>query len=214
MPNPLVVTAAASIGSALISSRSQKKGTSAAVRGQELAIGETRAAREEFRELSQPFLAAGQSGIDPLLELLGLSGGDPLTGIEEINPLVSFLRDQGFEDIQESAAGRGFTGGTLNELTEFNTQLASTVVPGLQQQKFNQLFDLVRLGSNTATGVGTAGINAAKDVGTSFGNIGAIQRQGKIDQGEIITGGIDDLAGIFGFNQGGGFNFLNQGGLK
>ena len=217
MPNPLVVTAAASIGSALISSRSQKKATEAGVEGQELGIAEQTAAREEFRELSQPFLTAGQAGIDPLLELLGLSGGDPLTGLDEINPLVSFLRDQGFEQIQESAAGRGFTGGTLNELAEFNTQLGATIVPGLQQQRFNQLFNLVNLGQNTAAGVGQAGLQTATNIGNAFGNIGSIQGQGALNQGNIATSGISDLAGLFGFQQGGGFggggfNFFNQGG--
>ena len=212
MPNPAVGVIAAQIGSSLLQSKSARKASKAGVSGQEGAIGEQRAARQEFRELSQPFLTAGRAGIDPLLELLRLSGGDPLTGLEEINPLVSFLRDQGFEDIQESAAGRGFTGGTLNELSEFNTQLAGTIVPNLQQQRFNQLFDLVRLGSNTATGVGTAGLSTATNIGTGLTNIGNIRGQGILQQGDITTSGINSLASIFGFNQGGGFNFLNSGG--
>ena len=214
MPDSISAVVGGSLASGFFQSRAANRATDAGVRGQELAIGETRAAREEFRELSQPFLTAGQAGIGPLLELLGLSGGDPLSGLEEINPLVSFLREQGFEGIQEQAAGRGFTGGTLNELAEFNTQLAGTIVPGLQQQRFNQLFNLVGLGANTATGVGTAGLNAATNIGTGFGNIGSIQGQGALNQGNVVSGGISDLAGLFGFQQGGGFNFLNQGGLR
>lgn len=218
MPDPITAIVGAIGGSSIISglfqSRASRRATEAGVRGQELAIGEQRAAREEFRELSQPFLDFGRSGIDPLMELLGLSGGDRLSQLDEINPLVSFLRDQGFEDIQESAAGRGFTGGTLNELAEFNTQLAGTIVPGLQQQRFNQLFNVVGLGANTATGVGTAGLQTASNIGNAFGNIGSIQGRGAINQGNIFANTLGDLASIGGFTAGGGFNFLGGGGLR
>lgn len=227
MPNPIVAVVASAVGSAISSrsqSRAQDRATAAGVRGQQGAIAEQREAREEFRRLGQPFLQAGQAGIDPLLSLLGIGdeeGGQPAL-LEEINPLVSFLRDEGFEDIQESAAGRGFTGGTLNELTEFNTQLASTVVPGLQQQRFNQLFNLVGLGANTAAGVGTAGLQTASNIGAGLGNIGAIEGQGAINQGSIFSNFLSDLSGTAGFatgggfNQvgGGGFNFLGGGGLQ
>lgn len=176
--------------------------------GQQGLIDEARAAREEFRELSAPFLQAGQAGIDPLLQLLGIGGDGQPALLEEINPLVSFLRDQGFEQIQESAAGRGFTGGTLNELADFNTQLASTVVPQLQQQRFNQLFNLVGLGANTATGVGTAGLQSAQTIGQGLANIGNIQGQGAINRANVVGSGLSDLALLGGFGQGGGFNFL------
>lgn len=214
MPDPITAIVASTVGtvaSGALQSSAARDATRAGVRGQEAGIAEQRAARQEFRDLSQPFLDFGQSGIDPLMQLLGLGGGDPLSQLDEINPLVSFLRDQGFEDIQESAAGRGFTGGTLNELAEFNTQLASTVVPGLQQQRFNQLFNIVGLGANTAAGVGTAGLQTASNIGTGFQNIGNIQGQGAINQGNVFSNTLGDLANIGGFAGSGGFNFLGGG---
>jgi len=138
------------------------------------------------------------------LEQFGARGP---AGLEEINPLVSFLRDQGFADIQESAAARGRlgAGGTLQDLTQFNTQLAATVVPQLQQQRFNQLFNVLGLGANVSVGQGTAGLQTATNVSNLLGNIGQAQAQGSIAQGQIGTELISNLAGTFGSQQGGAF---------
>lgn len=131
----------------------------------------------------------------------------PLTQLDEINPLVSFLRDEGFEGIQESAAARGRlgAGGTLKDLTRFNTQLASTVVPQLQQQRFNQLFSVLGLGANAATGQGTAALNTASNIGNLQGNIGQAQALNAQQQGQIGANLASNLAGTFGAQQGGLF---------
>ncbi|MEE8289581.1 MAG: hypothetical protein V3R25_09230 [Nitrosomonadaceae bacterium] len=131
----------------------------------------------------------------------------PLSQLEEINPLVSFLRDEGFEDIQESAAARGRlgAGGTLQDLTRFNTQLASTVVPQLQQQRFNQLFNVLGLGANAATGQGTAGLQTAGNIGNLQLAQGQAQAQGAINQGNVLSDLVNQGAGIFGAAQGGAF---------
>jgi len=120
--------------------------------------------------------------------------------LEDINPLVSFIRDQGFEDIQESAAARGRlgAGGTLQDLTRFNTQLGGTLVPQLQNQRFNQLFNLLGLGANAATGQGTAALQTGVNVSNLQGNIGAAGAQNALNQGNIPTGLTNQLAWTFG----------------
>ncbi len=120
--------------------------------------------------------------------------------IEEVNPLVSFLRDQGFEDIQESAAASGTlrSGGTLQDLSRFNTNLAATVVPQLQQQRFNQLFNLLGLGQNAAVGQGTASLNTATNIGSLLQDRGNNQAVLANTQGEIAGNTLADLAGIYG----------------
>lgn len=145
-------------------------------------------------------------------ESQGLQTADPALGpdaqLAEINPLVSFLRDEGFSEIQETAAARGRlgAGGTLEDLTRFNTNLASTVVPQLQQQRFNQLFNLLGLGSNVTVGQGTAGLQTATNISNILGQQGAVQGQADINQGQIQSNLIGDLAGVFGAQQGGLFN--------
>lgn len=128
----------------------------------------------------------------------------PPSMLEQVNPLVSFVRDQGFQDIQESAAARGQlrSGGTLRDLTEFNTNIASTVVPQLQQQRFNQLFNLLGLGSNAAAGQGTAALSTASNIGNILQGVGGAQAQGAINQGNINSNLVGDLAGAFGYFRG------------
>jgi hypothetical protein len=132
--------------------------------------------------------------------------------LSEVNPLVSFLRDEGFEDIQESAAARGQlrSGGTLEDLTRFNTQLASTVAPQLQQQRFNQLFSVLGLGQNAAVGQGSAALSTASNIGNILQQQGTAQAQGELRQGEIQGNTVADLAGTFGRFQGRGDTFGNK----
>lgn len=122
------------------------------------------------------------------------------TQIEEINPILSFLRDEGFEDIQESAAARGRlgAGGTLKDLTRFNTQLASTVVPQLQQQRFSQLFNLLGLGGNVATGQGTAALQTAGNVSNLQLGLGQAQAGTALAQGQNQRELLTNLSGTFG----------------
>lgn len=128
--------------------------------------------------------------------------GPPM--LDEINPLVSFLRDEGFADIQETAAAQGRlrSGGTLKDLTRFNTNLASTIVPQLQNQRFNQLFSLLGLGSNAAAGQGTAALNTATNIGNLQVGQGSAAAQNALNQGQIAGNTISDLAGAFGYYRG------------
>jgi len=143
-------------------------------------------------------------------------------GIDEINPVLSFLREEGFQDIQESAAAQGRlgAGGTLKDLTRFNTGLASTIVPQLQNQRFNQLFNLLGLGANAASGQATAQLGTGANIANLQGQIGEAGAIGAQQQGQAINTGISGLTGVLGAQQGGafaaqgqkpqGFNFLNQ----
>ena len=125
--------------------------------------------------------------------------GDPLADIEEINPVVSFLRNQGFEEIQESAAARNRlgAGGTLKDLTEFNTNIAATVAPGLQQQKFNQLFNVLGLGSNASAGQGTQALATGANIAGLQQSTGIAQGNAAINRSNAITNTLDQATGAF-----------------
>jgi hypothetical protein len=127
--------------------------------------------------------------------------------LNEINPLVSFLRQEGFEDIQESAAAGGKlrSGGTREDLTRFNTQLTSTIAPQLQEQKFNQLFNVLGLGQSSAAGQGQAALQTAGNISNLQQSIGNAQAQGAAAKGQAIQNTIGGLAGTFGAYQGGAF---------
>lgn len=166
--------------------------------------------------------------LDPNRVIEPAEGGEFLptpslsSSLEEINPVVSFLREQGFEAIQESAAAQGRlgAGGTLKDLARFNAGLESTIIPGLQQQRFNQdllkrqqefneLFNVTGLGANVAAGQGTQAVNTATGVANVLGQVGAGQQQAVAGQAGAVTGTLSNLAGIAGafpslFGGGGG----------
>jgi hypothetical protein len=195
-----ISTAAAIVGSAvvggIVSSRAASKAAKAQTRAAETGVGEQRAARLAFEERTEPFREVGLEGAEQLTSFLQ----DPTQQLEQINPVVSFLRDQGFEQIQESAAARGRlgAGGTLQDLTRFNLDLAATVAPQLQNQRFNQLFNVAGLGANVAAGQGTAGLQAATNVSNLLGQAGRAQAAGTLGQAGAITGAIQNVAGAVG----------------
>lgn len=267
-----IITGGALIGGA-IQSRGTTKAAEVGVEAAESGIAEQRAARESFEARTQPFADVGsfagerlkgfvtsplqapqftdptqqlqaQQFTDPTQQLQNFLA-DPTQQLAEINPIVDFLRNQGFERIEESAAagGRLGAGGTLQDLTRFNTQLASTIIPQLQQQKFgqlstaaqiqqqqqqqefgqlstaaqiqqnqqklefdrtfslenqrfNQLFNVTGLGANVAAGQGTAGLQTASNIGNLLNVAGQAQAGGIRGQTAAITGGIENLSAI------------------
>lgn len=194
------MVAAAVIGAAVIggvvSSQSAKKGAAATKGAAEAGISEQRAAREAFEQRTEPFRELGVTGAEQLSSFLQ----DPNQQLEEINPIVSFLREQGFEQIQESAAARGRlgAGGTLRDLTRFDVGLTSTIVPQLQNQRFNQLFNVAGLGANVAAGQGTAALQTGTNIANLLGTAGQAQAAGAAGQAQAITGTLQNITGALG----------------
>lgn len=190
--------AIAAVVGAVVQSRSASRASKRARAGQQAAIDEQRAARQQFLEGLQPFTEFGLEARDQLRNLLS----DPTAGLEQINPIVDILRNQGFEQIQESAAagGRLGAGGTLRDLTQFNTDLATTVIPQLQNQRFNQLFNVLSLGQASAAGQGAGLLSTAGNISNRLGNIGTIGSEGAVGQSNIITNLLGNLTSAFGAN--------------
>jgi hypothetical protein len=152
------------------------------------AMEEQRLAREQFIERTEPFRQVGLQAANPLQQFV-LGGGQDAQTLAQVNPLVDFMRQEGFRDIEERAAARGKlgSGGTLRDLARFNTQLTSTVVPQLQQQRYNQLFGLFSQGGALGTGQGQAGIQTA-------GNVGRFDVLGAQGYGSGLQGAADAKA--------------------
>lgn len=197
--------ATAIAGAAIVGGVVQHEAAGKASRAQERSaragIDEQRAARLSAEERLQPFTDIGLRAGEDLQSLLD----NPMQQLEQINPVVDFLRNQGFEQIQESAAagGRLGAGGTLKDLTKFNTDLTSTIVPQLQNQRFNQLFNVLGLGQNAASGQGTAALQTGTNISNLLGNVGNAQAQGAIGQGNAISGTFQNLTGALGAFGGG-----------
>ncbi len=230
-----VAIAGAAVVGAVASNSAAKKGAAAqrdaagqaadaSDRASELSVEELRAAREESRLLRQPFIDVGAGAANSLQTLQNptlqeLTYAQPRSfseTLEEVNPVVSFLRQQGFEQIQESAAAQGRlgAGGTLRDLVDYDASINSTLVPQMQQQRFNQdlalfnqqlqgnnqalgennqnfnqLYNVATLGSNAAAGQGTASLNSAAGVSNVLSNNASVQGQAAIAAGNATANG-------------------------
>lgn len=197
MPDPVTGTLAAISGLGAISQHNAAGDQADAIAsGNDAAIAEQRAAREAFFERTQPFVDFGLGAGQSLMDLLNNSEA----GLDQINPVVDILRNQGFEQIQESAAAQGRlgAGGTLKDLTQFNTDLTTTVIPQLQNQRFNQLFNVLGLGANAASGQGTAALNTSSNISNLLSDTGKARGNKAVNQSNAFTNALSTGAQFFG----------------
>lgn len=196
------------VGGSLLGGREQRRGAERAASAQteaaQLGIEEQRAAREAFEARTQPFVDIGLSAGEQLQSFLA----DPMAGLEQINPVASFLQEQGFADIRGGAAGGGRN--PDQDLSRYQTGLTSTLVPQFQQQRFNQLFNVLGLGSGAATGQGQAALQTGANVSNLLGNIGQARAGAAQQRAGANLGAISNIAGIGGAALGGGFNPLGD----
>jgi len=220
-------TGIGAIGGALIQRGSAKEQAEIQANAARQGISEQEAARLFFQERTQPFLDVGLAGGQQLQDFLGAPQidttqrlqsflDDPTQQLAEINPVIDFLRQQGFEQIQESAAAQGRlgAGGTLQDLTRFDVGLTSTVVPQLQEQQFNQLFNVSQLqnqlqndrfnqlfnvaglGANVASGQGVAALKTGTNISNLLSTAGQAQATGVSGREQATLGLIENLSSI------------------
>lgn len=199
MPAPLAIAAAAGLGSAAIGASSASKAAKAQTRAaqsdlalQEKIYGETTARFE-------PFLGAGQQGLQAYQYELGL--GDAPEGYQgyQSTPAYDFMMSQGVENIESSAAARGklYSGATGTALERFRTGLVSQ-----EQNTFlNRLSGLSQQGQAAAGAQAGAGQAYGQSAGQAYGNIGAAQASGALGVGNAITGGVNTGLNLYGFLQ-------------
>lgn len=187
-----VSTATAIIGSAIVggvsASRSASKIAKAGRKTGDAQIAEQRAAREEARELAQPFVDLGVGAAADIRSFLD----DPNAGLEQINPVANFLQEQGFRSIREGGAGGGRN--VDRDLSEFQTGLTSTIVPQFQQQRFNQLFNVLGIGQNAAAGQGSAALQTGANVSNILSGVGQTQAAGTQGQQNALLNTITNLS--------------------
>lgn len=163
-----VVTA----GASLAGSRAQAQ---SADRAADLQYQATQEARADLA----PFRQAGESVL-----------GDLVTNARQ-NPFdLDFTRQEGFRDIQNSAAAAGKlrSGGTLAELARYNAGITSS----FNMQQNQKLQNLAALGSNAAGGQATASIQGAGMAGNALMQSGNAQAAGLVGVGNAINDGISN----------------------
>jgi hypothetical protein len=211
---PLAI-AGAGIGGALISSNASRSAANtqadAANRASDLQM-------QQFQQMQQnlaPYMGLGTSTIPQLQQLLG---GDRLNTPFSFNPTMQqleqtpgyqFTQQQGNKALDNAMAAKGLSlsGAQLKGLDQYNTGLASNTFQQQYQnalQNFNtnygqaadqygRLSGLLKLGQNSAAGVGDAGIQTASNMGNMLTSGANAQAAGQMGTAKAWNGGLSSL---------------------
>lgn len=114
-------------------------------------------------------------------------------------PGYDFRLQQGQDSLQAGAAARGglYSGAAMRDLLKFGQDYGSNEYGNY----------LSRLGARADTGMsaaqmsGSASQQAAAGVGNALGNMGNAQAAGAVGFGNALTGGIQNVAGVLGYQR-------------
>jgi hypothetical protein len=163
---------------------------------------------EEDVARQQPYLGAGETGINQLTALYGPGGLYTKTPTMEdllIDPGYGFRMSEGEKALarMQAARGRYLSGGAIKAGTEFGQNLASQEFMNsynrLMDQRAtvtNALMNLGQFGQNAAQMAGVAGRGYAGGAAQAYGDIGAAQANRARQVGNIYQTALGDaLAG-------------------
>lgn len=199
MPNPIVGLIGASVGSAVVQSKSASKAASAQTASAAAGIDEQRRQFDAVRELLAPFVEGGTTAFGQQMELAGAAGPEAqraaIQAIEQ-GPEFAALTRQGEEAILQSAAATGgLRGGNIQgALAQFRPQILS----GLIEQQYGRLGGLAAMGQQSAAGVGSAGMQTGANISNLMQQQGAAQAGAALAQGQAwgnLAGGAGTLIG-------------------
>lgn len=140
----MAIVAAATIGGALLSSRSQSKATEAASKGQDKALAASSAgATSATRDVNRLFGTAQDAragGFQSALDFLGGSVGQQVAPFQQGNVLAQQQISRGLPQIQNALLGlptdlSGFQPQQIGQPSDFNIPIPQAAQP--QQPQFN-----------------------------------------------------------------------------
>lgn len=199
-------TVGALIGSAAIGAVGQGLAANTAARageraGRRQADVHERAFRQTREDLT-PYREGGLVGQNALMYYLGLGArpDDPnFVGFQE-TPGYQFAVNEAQRGIEASAAARGglYSGATMQALQDRRQGMADLEFGNY----LNRLGGVAASGQNAAAMQAAANQNQGNALAQAYGNIGNAQAAGAIGMGNALTGGINQFAGLWGYQQG------------
>lgn len=207
---PWGVAATAIIGGAIQSDSSRR----AANTQKDAANAANQLSQDQYNQTvarNQPFMQAGQTGLNALLDRLGISGNTGATGYgqfghmptaEEVmgSPGYQFGLDQGMNVLnrQLNARGMSYSGAQGKALAQFGTNYATSKYNDaynrlMDSNRFQQgsLNNLATLGQSAANNTSAAGTQYATQAGNNLMGAGNAQAANALAQGNIWQGAIN-----------------------
>lgn len=166
---------------------------------------------QEQKALQEPYRAAGITGQNKLLELMGLGGDKTAADYGKYakdfsmsdftaDPSYAFRLAEGQKALERSAAARGglLSGGTGKALTRFGQDYASNEYTNAfnryQTNRANQLQplgNLIATGQSAASNLGSAAGNYGAGAGANITGAGAATAAGNVGATNALTGGLN-----------------------
>lgn len=140
------------------------------------------------------------------------SGGNQLAGPDYSefykSPDYTFRLNEGLNAVQGSAAARGglYSGNALRGITDYGQGLAASEFGNY----VNRQLALAGMGQAATTQAGNAAMTTGTNVSNLLVNQGNARASGIINQTNAITGGVNDLASLYGMWRGGYFGNGSQ----
>ncbi len=202
-----VAVVGASVASSYLSSKEQSKASGKATRAQieanDRAIAEQRAQFDEIKLLLSPYVESGNTALSQQMNLLGLgtpeSQKQAISNIE-MSPQFQALTQQGENAILSNASATGGLrgGNTQASLAQFRPALLSNLI----ENQYSRLGGISQLGQASAAGQAAYGQQSAQNIGGFMGNIGQIQGQNAINQGQLNAAPYNAAMQALGFASG------------
>ena len=205
------LTPAAILGSSLIGANAAK---SAAATQAQAAVDANKVLYQMYQEqkaLQEPYRAAGITGQNKLLELMGLGGDKTAADYGKYakdfsmsdftaDPGYAFRLAEGQKALERSAAARGnlISGGALRAATRFGQDYGSQEYTNAfnryQTNRANQLQplgNLIASGQSAASNLGSAAGNYGTNAGANITGAGAATAAGNVGATNALTGGLN-----------------------
>ena len=196
--------AAAVAGSAVLGAYSAKKASDKVSDSADKATELQAKIYKETTKNFKPYLDAGKRAINPLLWEMGLLGRGKEKnrpkgyGGYEASPMFRYALETGVEQIEGSAASySGPNNGATMEALEAKRRQLTSADTGTY---FDRMFNLMGTGQNAAAQQGAFGADYANNASQTMMASGQAQADGIMDATNAITGGIGDMAALYGYN--------------
>ena len=196
-------TTAALIGASLagsaISANAAKKATKAQTNAANNDIAFQKETRDIIRGDLSPYREGGMTGHQAYLYEMGLGEAPEGYGGWQQDPTYQFRLNQGMDALNASHAARSgiMSGAALQDAMQFNSDYAGSE----RANYLNRLAGLSDSGMAAAQMSGAASQNAAAGVSNALSNIGNAQAAGAIGVGNAFAGGLQNIAGIWNYQQ-------------
>lgn len=208
---PVAAIAGAAIIGAGASVISAKKAVKAQTKAADQSVAEQRRQYDQTRADQAPWRTAGSAAIDKMAAVYGLNGmtaknpdGTPAQyGGFFASPDYQFRKDESIKAANAGLSSRGLLGS--GAAVRAKTALAGNLASSEFGDWWNRLAGVAGVGQTATQATSNAGQNAANNISAAYTNAGNARASAYMNTGAAINNGLQNMAGLYAFNAGGGF---------